>query len=87
MNLKKIDTHDERDYLIQFIYPRLRSYCREKYGMEFQVIDMRWGISNEASGDLAATTICLNEIKNCQNISIGPNFVVNEFNIHSFFQK
>jgi hypothetical protein len=37
---------------------------------------MRWGISNEATNTHMATTICLNEINNCQNLSIGPNFIV-----------
>jgi hypothetical protein len=37
---------------------------------------MRWGINHEATNNHMATTICLNEINNCQNLSIGPNFIV-----------
>ena len=37
---------------------------------------MRWGISNEVTNTHMATTICLNEIATCQNLSIGPNFIV-----------
>ena len=41
-----------------------------------KVFDMRWGISNELTNSHSATAVCLNEIKNCQNNSIGPNFIV-----------
>ena len=27
----------ERNVLMQFVYPKLKSYCREKHGIEFQV--------------------------------------------------
>ena len=37
---------------------------------------MRWGISDEATNNHMASNICMNEIKNSQDASIGPNFVV-----------
>ncbi len=40
-----LDTHAERDYLIEFVYPNLKKYCKQNYGLDFQVLDMRWGIS------------------------------------------
>ena len=27
----------ERNTLMQFVYPKLKTYCREKHGLEFQV--------------------------------------------------
>ena len=27
----------ERNTLMEFVYPRIREYCRERYGIEFQV--------------------------------------------------
>ena len=27
----------ERNVLMQFVYPKLKTYCREKHGVEFQV--------------------------------------------------
>ena len=27
----------ERNVLMQFVYPKLKTYCREKHGIEFQV--------------------------------------------------
>ena len=41
-----------------------------------QIIDMRWGIKSELTKDNITTTLCLNEIKNSQIYSIGPNFIV-----------
>lgn len=32
-----LDTLAERDSLIENIFPKLKDYCREKYGLEFQV--------------------------------------------------
>ncbi len=78
------DTHEERDYLIQNIYPRLKKYCKLEHGLDFQVLDMRWGISHEATNTHMATTICLNEVKTSQKLSIGPNFIVMIFLIEYF---
>jgi len=69
----------ERDYLIANIYPKLTDYCKKQYNLEFQVLDMRWGIASDVTNTHMATSICLNEIDICQNLSIGPNFIVNCF--------
>ena len=37
---------------------------------------MRWGISTEITTSHLTTSVCLNEIKNCQKYSVGPNFIV-----------
>ena len=50
---------------------------------------MRWGISNDANIDHSTTEICLNEIRNSKEYSIGPYFVVLIWFliwIHFFFQ-
>jgi len=69
------DTFVERNTLIEKVYPKIKQYCRSKYGFEFQVVDMRWGVHEEALDDHATTKICLNEIKVCQRLSAGPDFV------------
>ncbi|KAH3755207.1 hypothetical protein DPMN_189897 [Dreissena polymorpha] len=69
------DTREERNVLLEDVYPRLKTICKEKYGMDFQLVDMRWGVPVEASDDHQATQLCLDEIKNCQKLSTGPNFV------------
>ena len=72
-----LDTSMERNSLMQHIYPKLKDYCREQHGLEFQVVDMRWGVRDEATDDHKTTELCMQEIDNCQRVSVGPNFVVN----------
>eukprot|EP00095_Tigriopus_kingsejongensis_P002552 maker-scaffold309_size213625-snap-gene-0.20 protein:Tk02552 transcript:maker-scaffold309_size213625-snap-gene-0.20-mRNA-1 annotation:"GI10101" len=36
---------------------------------------MRWGVRDESTDDHMTTDICLEEIRNCQKSSIGPNFI------------
>lgn len=45
----------------------------------FQVVDMRWGVQDQASDDHSTSELCMNEIKNCQKESAGPTFVVSIF--------
>ncbi|XP_068248399.1 NACHT and WD repeat domain-containing protein 2 [Palaemon carinicauda] len=65
----------ERNTLMESVYPKLKEFCREKHGLEFQVVDMRWGVRDEATDDHLTTDLCMNEIINCQRLSMGPNFV------------
>ena len=37
---------------------------------------MRWGVRDDATDTHMTTELCLREIKACQEISVGPNFVV-----------
>ncbi|KAH7701155.1 Protein T05C3.2 [Aphelenchoides avenae] len=37
---------------------------------------MRWGVRDEATDDHMTTNLCINEIHNCQRLSMGPSFVV-----------
>ncbi|KAL6427738.1 hypothetical protein ACFW04_008880 [Cataglyphis niger] len=70
------DTTMERNTLMAQCYPKIKDYCREKHGLEFQVVDMRWGVRDEATDDHMTTELCMREIENCQRLSMGPNFVV-----------
>ncbi|MBN1892972.1 tetratricopeptide repeat protein, partial [bacterium] len=65
----------ERDALQQGAFRNLREYCREK-GWQFQAVDLRWGINNEATIDQRTMEICLREIERCQEQSPRPNFIV-----------
>jgi hypothetical protein len=47
----------------------------------FQVVDMRWGVRDEATDDHMTTELCMREIANCQRLSMGPNFVVSLYPI------
>ncbi|MCF7859127.1 MAG: DUF4062 domain-containing protein [Candidatus Cloacimonetes bacterium] len=65
----------ERDALQLGAFKNLRTYC-QKQGWQFQAVDLRWGISNEATIDQRTMEICLKEIERCQTLSPKPNFVV-----------
>ena len=42
----------------------------------FQVVDMRWGVRDESTDDHSTLELCLKELKACQELSTGPNFMV-----------
>ena len=69
------DLKAERNALQARVFPRLRELAQQ-HGARFQVIDLRWGVSDEASLDQQAMDICLGEIKRCQKISPRPNFII-----------
>ena len=69
------DLKAERNALQAFVFPRLRELC-EKHNARFQPIDLRWGVSSEASLDQQAMNICLGEVVRCRKVSPRPNFIV-----------
>ncbi|KAL9973170.1 hypothetical protein ACROYT_G019587 [Oculina patagonica] len=68
------DTSVERNTLMEKVYPRLKSYCQER-GYDFQVVDMRWGVRDESTDDHMTTELCMRELRACQKLSTGPNFI------------
>lgn len=69
------DLKAERNKLHESVFPRLRELCKRR-GARFQAIDLRWGVSEEASLDQQTMNICLGEIKRCQAVTPRPNFLV-----------
>jgi hypothetical protein len=69
------DLKAERNALRESVFPRLRDLC-VRQGAQFQAIDLRWGISTEASLDQRTIPICLEEIQRCQHLSPRMNFLV-----------
>lgn len=65
----------ERNTLVCEVYPELRDYCTS-CGLDFQVVDMRWGVTDDSSNDHSVEQLCLLEVANCQKVSVGPNFIV-----------
>jgi len=65
----------ERNALQEKVFPKIRELC-EQHGARLQVIDLRWGVSEEASLDQQTVKICIDEIKRCQNTTPRPNFIV-----------
>ncbi|EDO37261.1 predicted protein, partial [Nematostella vectensis] len=68
------DTEEERNALMEKVYPKLKEFCKQK-GYEFQVVDMRWGVRDVATDLHETTDLCIREIRACQKISAGPNFI------------
>jgi WD40 repeat protein len=69
------DLKEERNALQEKVFPRLRELCLQHRG-RFQPIDLRWGVSEQASLDQQAMNICLGEIARCQKTTPRPNFIV-----------
>lgn len=69
------DLKEERNALQKYVFPRLRDLCMQ-HGCRFQAIDLRWGVSEEASLDQQTMKICLEEIARCQKTSPKPNFII-----------
>ncbi len=68
------DLKIERNALQQYVFPRLRDLAMA-HDYRFQAIDLRWGVSEEATLDQQTMKICLNEIKHCQKTSPKLNFI------------
>ena len=65
----------ERNILATKVYPYLRQQCASR-DLDFQVVDMRWGVTEDSQNDHSVEKLCLLEVENCQKTSRGPNFVV-----------
>ena len=40
-----------------------------------KVVDMRWGVRDEMTNEHMTTALCMTELRNCQRLSMGPNFI------------
>ena len=68
---------EERNKLAREVFPELRHYCQQRK-LEFEVVDMRWGVRDSATADHSTSILCLNEIDRCKRMSQGPYFVVGQ---------
>ncbi|XP_033743457.1 NACHT domain- and WD repeat-containing protein 1-like [Pecten maximus] len=69
------DMRAERNAIVREATPKLRDFCAE-HDLDFQMVDMRWGVTDDSQNDHSVEKICLLEVENCQKISLGPNFVL-----------
>lgn len=69
------DMELERNILQQVVFPNLTQYCNSR-GWQFEDVDLRWGINNEASLDQRTMQICMEELRACQTMSPRPNFLI-----------
>jgi hypothetical protein len=65
----------EREILQRKVFPIFGRSCRAK-GFEFQPIDLRWGVSQEAGQSNKTMRICLRELARCQDTKVHPNLLV-----------
>lgn len=70
-----IDFSEERNLLSCVTFPCLQTFC-QALGLEFQVVDMRWGVRDENISYHQTSDVCIQEIHNCQRLSLGPSFLV-----------
>ena len=71
---RKLITSGAADYLTEHVYPVLKERCKA-IGLEFEVIDLRWGVRNEATNDHQTIDICLGELQRCFANSTSVAFV------------
>ena len=69
------DFQAERESLKAKVWPKLESRCRE-YGAAFEVVDLRWGVSEADGLSHDTLRICLDEVAACRLLSPRPNFVM-----------
>ena len=69
------DFKEERELLNEDVFLKVDRYCQAK-GYNFQLIDLRWGVSSEAALMQNTLTICLEEVRRCKELSPKPNFLI-----------
>ena len=60
----------ERDILTQDVFPIVKGIC-DKVGVAFNMIDLRWGITDEDVANGSVLELCLDEIQHCKPYFIG----------------
>jgi hypothetical protein len=69
------DMEPERNYLQAHTFKDITAYYQQR-GWQFQAIDLRWGIPDEAGVDQKTINLCLEEFARCQQFSPRPNFLI-----------
>ncbi len=69
------DFQSEREHLRRDVWPRMEMWCAAR-GASFQVVDLRWGITEDVGLSHETIKVCLDEIKRCQLLSPRPNFII-----------
>jgi len=69
------DFQAERNALRQFVFPELQILC-QSHGLRFEPVDLRWGVSEQASENKEVLQICLAELQRCRDLSQGPYMLV-----------
>eukprot|EP00043_Microstomoeca_roanoka_P007886 m.76209 g.76209 ORF g.76209 m.76209 type:complete len:1687 (-) comp14015_c0_seq1:148-5208(-) len=70
------DTENERNIVIEDVYPYLKRFGQRVGVQVYQSSEMRWGIRSDASASHQTSEICMKEIRRCQDESSGINYVL-----------
>lgn len=68
------DFTEERRVLQTEVFPEIKEYCKDKK-LVFQPIDLRWGVTDEASNDQKTLELCLEEVQTSK-LHPYPNFLI-----------
>ena len=71
---------NERNWLLRDALPQLQNFALE-IGVQLQLVDLRWGVTEEMIRDPRVGPVRLEQIRLCRQHSCGPNFVVSDINI------
>ena len=69
-----VDTKEWRNELMRDVYPFLQDIC-SILGLDFRIVDMRWGVRESTGNDHGTSDLCFSEIYKCQELSLGPSFI------------
>ncbi|MBQ8939475.1 MAG: DUF4062 domain-containing protein [Paludibacteraceae bacterium] len=64
------DMQAERDYLVKNTFPAIMQIARRR-NVEFSVVDLRWGVTEEEAHEGKVIEICLNQIEDTRPFFIG----------------
>jgi len=79
------DMKDERNWLLRDALPELQKFALE-IGVQLQLVDLRWGVSEEMTKDEEVGPVHLDQIRFSVQYSCGPNFVVSNRNTRYILQ-
>ena len=69
------DFKRERRILDIEVFPKIQRYCADR-GIQFQPVDLRWGISELEAESQQTLAVCLTEVTRCVQTSLRPYFLV-----------
>ncbi len=65
-----LDMQNERDVLNQDVFPVVKG-ALDELGVDFTIVDLRWGITKEDQIKNNVIDLCLEEINHCKPYFIG----------------
>ena len=69
------DTLYERNFILEDVLPYIKE-CARCRGLDVALSEMRFGIRDAASSDNRTSEICMEELKHCQDVSAGIDYIL-----------